>query len=155
MNKIEKIYILFTTVNKFQYLCIQLRHTESMEVTQDYIQLVLSKVDSFFRESMDPGLPAASSPSRYVIKTITEQQAGLSYDAIWRTGEHLSATQLTDFLYKHKASFNFWDFQLVKVQSSAMCIIVLLNYYPDQEDIGIHCALPGFLQTGGHRQVLR
>ena len=70
-----------------------------MEVTRDYIHQLLIKVDSFFQENIDPGF-AVASPSKYVIKPIADLQADLSYDDIWRTGEHLSAEQLTDVLFR-------------------------------------------------------
>ena len=114
---------------------------DNMEVTRDYIHQLLIKVDSLFQENIDPGF-AVASPSKYVIKPIADLQADLSYDDIWRTGEHLSAEQLTDVLFSNSIKFNLWDFQLVKVKSSSMCIILFLNYYQEQKELGIHLAFP-------------
>ena len=112
-----------------------------MEITLDYIKQVLVKVDALFREGIDQEL-GVSNPSEYVIKPITESPAVPSYDDIWNNGEHLSATQLSDVLYGCANKYNFWDFQLTRIQSASMCIILFLNYYPDQSDLRIHCAFP-------------
>lgn len=133
-----------------QEIAIFVKFPDNMEVTRDYIHQLLIKVDSFFQENIDPGF-AVASPSKYVIKPIADLQADLSYDDIWRTGEHLSAEQLTDVLFSDSIKFNFWDFQLVQVKSSSMCIIVFLNYYPEQVEIGIHCAFPSIYSLSDSR----
>lgn len=99
------------------------------------------KVDASFRENIDCGF-AVSEPSEYVIKLVSELSSYQSYDEIWATGNPLSAPQLTNFLLSNSDKYNFWDFQLVKVKSSSMCIILFLNYYPEQKELGIHLAFP-------------
>ena len=113
-----------------------------MEITLDYIEQLLTRVDAFFTANIDPAF-AVSEPSGYVIKLVSELSPWPSYDEIWDTGDHLSAVQLTDFLLSNRDKYNFWDFQLVKVQSSSMCIILFLNYYSGQKELGLHFAFPG------------
>lgn len=112
-----------------------------MEVTRDYISELLVKVDTLFREGIDSSLDISNS-SVYTIKPVADLSGSESYDSIWQTEPHLSASQLTDILFDNRAEFNFWDFQLLKVHSSSMCIIVFLNYYREQNDLRIHCAFP-------------
>lgn len=114
-----------------------------MEITVDHINQLLMKVDAFFKENIDTGF-AVSKPSEYVIKLVSELSSSPSYDEIWDTGNHLSAAQLTNFLLSNSDNYNFWDFQLVKVKSSSMCIILFLNYYPGQKELGVHCGFPSF-----------
>ncbi len=115
-----------------------------MEITRDYINQLLVELDAWFREGIDNKLDV-SNPSEYVIKPISELPASPSYDEIWDKGEHLSAIQLADVLYSSAPKYNFWDFQLARIQSGSMCIILFLNYYPDRADLGIHCAFPQVL----------
>ena len=112
-----------------------------MEITQNYIEQLLTRVDAFFTANIDPAF-AVSEPSGYVIKLVSELSPWPSYDEIWDNGDHLSAAQLTDFLLSNRDKYNFWDFQLVKVQSSSMCIILFLNHYPGQKELGLHFAFP-------------
>ncbi len=112
-----------------------------MEITLDYIEQLLTRADAFFMENIDTAF-AVSKPSGYVVKLVSELSPWPSYDEIWNTGDHLSAAQLTDFLLGNSDKYNFWDFQLVKVQSSSLCIILFLNYYPEQKELGLHFAFP-------------
>ena len=112
-----------------------------MEITLEYINQLLMKVDAFFIENIDTGF-AVSKPSEYVIKPVSELFSSPSFDEIWETGNHLSAAQLTHFLPNNGYKYSFWDFQLVKVESSSMSIILLLNYYPGQKERDVHCAFP-------------
>lgn len=112
-----------------------------MEITSSYIEQLLMKVDAFFIENIDTAF-AVSKPSEYVIKPVSELSSSPSYDEIWDTGNHLSAAQLTNFLLSNSDKYNFWDFQLVKVKSSSLCIILFLNYYPGQKELGAHCGIP-------------
>ena len=114
-----------------------------MEVTRDYISELLVKVDTLFREGIDSSLDTSNS-SVYTIKPVADLSGSESYDSIWQTERHLSASQLTDILFDNRAKFNFWDLQLLKVHSSSMCIIVFLNYYREQTGLSIHCAFPSF-----------
>ena len=120
-------------------MCIFVRYR--MEITSSYIEQLLMKVDAFFTENIDSGF-AVSKPSEYVIKPVSELSSSPSYDEIWDTGNHLSAAQLTNFLLSNSDKYNFWDFQLVKVKSSSMCIILFLNYYLGQKELGGHCGIP-------------
>ena len=115
-----------------------------MEITRDYINQLLVKLDAWFREGIDNKLDV-STPSEYVIKPISELSTSPSYEEIWDMGEHLSAIQLADVLYSRAPQYNFWDFQLAKIQSGSMYIILFLSYYPDRADLGIHCAFPQVL----------
>ena len=117
-----------------------------MEITSGNIDQLLIDVDTFFRVSIDTGF-AVSEPSEYLIKPVSELTSSPSYDDIWEAGEHLSAAQLTNFLLCNGDKYNFWDFQLLKVQASSMCIILFLNNYPEQEELGIHCAFPDYYSS--------
>lgn len=117
-----------------------------MDISLDYINQLLMKIDAFFTENIDSGF-AVSKPSEYVIKPVSELSSSPSYDEIWDTGNHLSAAQLTNFLLSNSDKYNFWDFQLVKVKFSSMCIILFLNNYPEQKELGIHCAFPSIYSS--------
>ena len=63
-----------------------------MDISLDYINQLLMKIDAFFTENIDSGF-AVSKPSEYVIKPVSELSSSPSYDEIWDTGNHLSAAQ--------------------------------------------------------------
>ena len=112
-----------------------------MEITHDYIDRLLVKVNTWFRESIDHDLDV-SNPSMYTIKPVHELPAFPSYSEIWNKGEQLSAEQVAEVLYNNAGKYNFWDFQLVSIQSASMCIIVFLNHYPQQTGLDVHSAFP-------------
>ena len=137
-----------------------------MEITLDYINQLLGNVDAWFRGGIDPELDV-SNPSVYVIKPIsdflssrTNDNLWEEYDNIWETEKHISAAQLSDTLLNCADKYNFWDFQLTRIQSASMCIIVFLNYYPNRTNLEIHCGLPMefsknlYTETGEDEQLL-
>lgn len=119
-----------------------------MEITLDYINQLLSNVDAWFRGGFDPALDV-SKPSVYVVKPLSEFLSSRTYDNfweeydnIWDTEKHLSSAQLSETLLNCADEYNFWDFQLTRIQSNSMFIIVFLNYYPNKSNLEIHCGLP-------------
>lgn len=130
-----------------------------MEITHDYINQLLVNVDAWFRECIDPKLDVSNS-SVYVIKPLSEFLSSRTldnlweeYDDIWETEQHLPAALLPDALLGFADKYNFWDFQLTRIQSASMCIIVFLNYYPNQTNLEIHCGLPTEFSINLFREI--
>lgn len=101
----------------------------------------ISAAIHFFRNNIKPNLIATNSP-KFVVMALSEVVTSSDYEKHWDAGNKLSEAQLVDYLLEKVQSYNYHDFQLVKLQSGSLCVLVLLNNYPSQTELGFHVALP-------------
>ena len=104
----------------------------------------ISVAINFFRNNIAPSL-ITTNPPKFVVMPLSELATSSDYEKHWDAGNKLSETQLVDFLLEKTQSYNYHDFQLVKVLSGTLCVLVLLNNYPSQTELGFHVALPSEL----------
>lgn len=104
----------------------------------------ISVAINFFRNNIAPSL-ITTNPPKFVVMPLSELATSSDYEKHWDAGNQLSETQLVDCLLEKTQSYNYHDFQLVKVLSGTLCVLVLLNNYPSQTELGFHVALPSEL----------
>lgn len=104
----------------------------------------ISVAINFFRNNIAPSL-ITTNPPKFVVMPLSELATSSDYEKHWDAGNKLSETQLVDCLLEKTQSYNYHDFQLVKVLSGTLCVLVLLNNYPSQTELGFHVALPSEL----------